>query len=54
MFFLFKLEMKQRYLVGKMNTQDDRGDGGLEEVNMDTLGEATVCTIVKKKNPKQT
>lgn len=25
-----------------MSTHDDGGDGGLEEVNMDTLGEATV------------
>lgn len=33
--------MKQRYLVGKMNAQDERGEGGLEEVNMETLGEAT-------------
>lgn len=40
--FLFKLEMKQRYLVGKMSNQDDKEDGGLEEVNMDTLGEAVV------------
>lgn len=34
--------MKQRYLVGKMNTQDERGEGEHEEVNMETLGEATV------------
>lgn len=45
--------MKQRYLVGKMNTQDDRGDG-LEEVNMDTLGEAPCKTNQKIRKQKLT
>lgn len=39
--FLYQLEMKQRYLVGKMNTPDERGDGAQEEVTMETLGEVT-------------
>lgn len=36
-FFLFKLEMKQRYLVGKLNVPDEK-DGGPEEVTVETLG----------------
>lgn len=36
------LEMKQRYLVGKMNTQDERGEGEHEEVNMETLADTCI------------
>lgn len=31
--------MKQRYLVGKMNVPDMKGNEGHEEVTMETLGE---------------
>lgn len=34
--------MKQRYLVGKMNTQEENEEDEHEEVNMETLGEAPV------------
>lgn len=40
--FPFQLEMKQRYLVGKMNISDEKGDGGHDEVTMETLGEDTI------------
>lgn len=30
--------MKQRYLAGKMNGPDEKGDGHHEEVTMETLG----------------
>lgn len=30
--------MKQRYLAGKMNGPDEKGDGHQEEVTMETLG----------------
>lgn len=36
--FLRQLEMKQRYLSGKMNGPDEKGDGHHEEVTMETLG----------------
>uniref|UniRef100_A0A669B698 Zinc finger ZZ-type and EF-hand domain containing 1 n=1 Tax=Oreochromis niloticus TaxID=8128 RepID=A0A669B698_ORENI len=36
------LEMKQRYLVGKMNIHDER-EGGPDEVTMETLGESEMC-----------
>lgn len=36
-FILYQLEMKQRYLVGKMNVPDD-DEGSHEEVTMDSLG----------------
>lgn len=36
-FFPSQLEMKQRYLVGKMNIYDDK-EGSPEEVTMDSLG----------------
>ncbi|CAL8266701.1 unnamed protein product [Merluccius merluccius] len=35
------LEMKQRYLVGKMNSPDEK-EGALEEVTMDTLAEVCI------------
>lgn len=40
LFFLFscQLEMKQRYLVGKMNVPGEK-EGGHDEVTMETLGE---------------
>ncbi len=37
-FFSCQLEMKQRYLVGKMNVPDEK-EGGHDEVTMETLGE---------------
>ena len=37
-FVFCQLEMKQRYLVGKLNIPDDK-EGGQEEVTMETLGE---------------
>lgn len=37
-----------------MNAQDERGEGGLEEVNMETLGEATDWTFVINKNNEKT
>lgn len=37
-FFFCQLEMKQRYLAGKMNGPDEKGDGHHEEVTMETLG----------------
>lgn len=36
--FSCQLEMKQRYLVGKMNVPDEK-EGGHDEVTMETLGE---------------
>lgn len=36
-FFSCQLEMKQRYLVGKMNIPGEK-DGVHDEVTMDTLG----------------
>ena len=36
--FLCQLEMKQRYLVGKMTVSDEK-EGGSDEVTMETLGE---------------
>ncbi|XP_056909607.1 zinc finger ZZ-type and EF-hand domain-containing protein 1 [Takifugu flavidus] len=36
------LEMKQRYLAGKMNGPDEKGDGHQEEVTMDTLADACI------------
>lgn len=41
-YFLRQLEMKQRYLVGKMNVPDEK-EGGQEEVTMETLGEDFNC-----------
>lgn len=38
MSFICQLEMKQRYLVSKMNVSDEK-EGGQEEVSMDTLGD---------------
>lgn len=35
--FCYQLEMKQRYLVGKMNVPDEK-EGGPDEVTMETLG----------------
>lgn len=36
--FLCQLEIKQRYLAGKMNGPDEKGDSHHEEVTMETLG----------------
>lgn len=33
-----QLEMKQRYLAGKMNGPDEKGDAHQEEVTVETLG----------------
>lgn len=36
-FFFFQLEMKQRYLVGKLNVPNVK-EGGPDEVTVETLG----------------
>uniref|UniRef100_H3CSZ8 Zinc finger ZZ-type and EF-hand domain containing 1 n=1 Tax=Tetraodon nigroviridis TaxID=99883 RepID=H3CSZ8_TETNG len=41
------LEMKQRYLSGKMNGPDEKGDGHHEEVTMETLGKKSDMCIEK-------
>lgn len=39
-FISHQLEMKQRYLVGKMNLPEEK-ENGPDEVTMDSLGEVT-------------
>lgn len=40
-----QLEMKQRFLVGKMNVPDEK-EGGHDEVTMETLGEDSTFLFV--------
>uniref|UniRef100_A0A667Z8A4 Zinc finger ZZ-type and EF-hand domain containing 1 n=1 Tax=Myripristis murdjan TaxID=586833 RepID=A0A667Z8A4_9TELE len=40
-YFCYQLEMKQRYLVGKMNVPDEK-EGGPDEVTMETLAEVCI------------
>lgn len=43
LFTHYQLEMKQRYLVGKMNVPDDKEDAH-QEVTMETLGKDSTLT----------